>query len=232
MRPTCPPPQQQLQLLPALQLHIFSFLPANDRALSGRLVCRDAAAGLIGPDHCTASLPQPLPPHATPWAQAGCWQQHVRQLSLAQKVQLLCTAAASGSEVNLEVALALLLPSIFPMHLRLRYEFKSLFERRATDPRAVAASEFFTPGVAAATEGHPQLLGWLLRRCPGLLWPQAALEAAARHCDLAGLQLAWRLLQEGCGGGGRNSIQTGWFSSRVVHPRRCGQDGVDIGSCS
>ncbi len=97
----------------ALQLHILSLLPPNERALSGRLVSPDAAAALSGPEHCTASPSQPLPPHAVPWAVAA-GQQHVRQLPFRHKLQLLCTAAASGSEVNLEVALALLQPSIFP----------------------------------------------------------------------------------------------------------------------
>ncbi len=32
-----------------------------------------------------------------------------------------------------------------------------------------------------------------------MLWPDLVLESAAQHCDLAGLQLTWRLLQEGCG---------------------------------
>ncbi len=170
-----------LQLPPALQLHILSFLPPNDRALSGRLVSPDAAAGLSGPRHFTARLYKPLPPHAVPWAvEAG--QQHVRQLPFRHKLQLLCTAAESGSEANLEVALALLQPSVFP---ELLYQ----------DMRKGTA--YPNPGVAAVEAGHPQLLGWLLRHCPALLADRRAiLMAAARHCDLAGLQAAWAAL--GC----------------------------------
>ncbi len=167
-------------LPPALQLHIVSFLPPNDRALSGRLVSPDAAAGLSNDPTCTASLSQPLPLHAVPWAvEAG--QQHVRQLPFRHKLRLLCTAAASGSEVNLKVAWALLQPSFFMERLR-----HSGWRRQRDDP-----------GVAAVEAGHPQLLGWLLRRCPGLLDAQCVLEAAARHCDLAGLKLAWAVLKFG-----------------------------------
>ncbi len=107
--------QHQEQLPPALQLHILSFLPPNDRALSGRLVSPDAAVGLR--EHYTASLFQPLPPHAVTWAvEAG--QQHMRHLPFWHKLQLLRTAAASGSEANLEVALALYQPRTFPELLR------------------------------------------------------------------------------------------------------------------
>ncbi len=95
------------QLPTSVQLHVLSLLAPNDRALCGRLACRDAAEGLNGPQHCTASLYQPLPPHAVPWAVEAA-QQHVRQLSFRHKLQLLTKAAASGCEVNLEVALALM----------------------------------------------------------------------------------------------------------------------------
>lgn len=54
------------QLPPELQLHILSFLPPNERALTGRHVCSDAADGLGGPDSCTARLSQPLQAHAAP----------------------------------------------------------------------------------------------------------------------------------------------------------------------
>ncbi len=174
-----------LQQLPtALQLHVLSFLPPDDRALGGRLVSPDVADALSGAQHCTASLSQPLPPHAVPWAlEAG--QQHVWQLPFRHKLQLMCTAAASGSEVNLEVALALLQPSIFPDVLQ--QGAKSWEELRM----------YHDPGVAAIEAGHPKLLGRLLRHCPGLLHPDHVLEAAARLCDLAGLQAARR--GRGCG---------------------------------
>ncbi len=185
-----PPPGQQLP--PALQVHVLSFLPPNDLALSGRLVSTDAADALNKPQHCTASLSQPLPPHTVAWAQSGCWQQHVRQLTFLQKLQLLCTAAASGSEVNLEVAWALLQPSVFPELLQ------------GCCPQHYGPLLALDPGAAAVKACHPPLLCWLLRHCPRSLVPETVLEAAAEHCDLAGLQLAWRLLQEGAGSGASN----------------------------
>ncbi len=163
------------QLPHVLQQQILSLLPPNERALSARFVCRDARDGFK--EDCTASLSQPLPPHAAPWAQeAG--QQHLRQLPFNQKLRLLYTAAASGSEFNLEVVWSLLQPSVFPELLHSGY---------------YAAY----PGEAAARAGHPHLLGWLRRHCPALLHTSAVLQAAARHCDLAGLQAAWEALQGG-----------------------------------
>ncbi len=182
-----------LQLPTALQLHILSFLSPNDRALSGRLVSPYVADALNAPQHSTAFLSQPLPAHAVPWVmEAG--QQHVRRLPFRHKLHLMCTAAASGSEVNLEVALALLQPSIFPESL-LTYDSIIWQTTLTHDPDL---------GVAAVKAGHPQLLGWLLRRCPGWLRPGCALSTAARHCDLAGLQMTWAALKdhyEGSNGG-------------------------------
>ncbi len=167
-------------LLPtAIQLHILSFVPPNDRALAGRLICRGAADSASDVELCTASIAQPLPPHAKSWAmEAG--QQQLWQLPFRRKLQLLCTAASSGSEVNLEVALALLQPSVFPEVLHKR---PCCWKWSALCP---------DPGAVAIKAGHPQLLGWLLRHCPAsLLNPNRVLEAAAAHCDLAGLQAAW-----------------------------------------
>ncbi len=172
----------QQQLPTALQLHILSFLCPNDRALSGRLVSPDTADALSGPQNCTAFLSQPLPAHAVPWfMEAG--QQHMRQLASRHKLHLLCTAAASGSEGNLEAALALLQPSIFPELLQHWISFRGPY--LATDL-----------GVTAVKAGHPQLLGWLLRRCPGRLRPGCVLQAAAQHCDLAGLRSVYEALKD------------------------------------
>ncbi len=173
----------QPQLPSALQLHIVSLLPPNDRALSARLAFRDLRADLSKPKHCTAHLSQPLPPHAAPWAVAA-GMQHVRQLRFRHKLQLLSTAATSGSEVNLEVSLQLLQPSIFPSALSSRS----------------GATVYWnpSPSVAAVEAGHTQLLGWLQRRCLGLLRPEATLEAAAKHCNLDGLQAAYKALKRSC----------------------------------
>ncbi len=168
------------QLPTMLQLHILLMLPPNERALSARLVSPDARDALSGPQNCIASLSQPLPAHSASWAQAA-GQQHLRQLPFRHKLQLLCTAAASGCEVNLEVVLALLRANVFPELLQQRREI----------------CEYPDPGVAASEAGHPQLLGWLLRHCRGLVEPVRTLAAAAQHCDLTGLQAAWAALQNG-----------------------------------
>ncbi len=175
--------EQQQHLPTALQLHVLSFLPPNDRALSGRLAFREANDALSKDPSCVASLSQPLPVHAEAWAvQAG--QQHVHSLAFQRKLGLLSTAAASGSEVNLEVALALLQPSIFPEMLLPGHTFRNGINNPAPP----------NPGVVAVKAGHLHLLGWLQRHCPSLASAPGVLEAAAEHCDLAGLQEVWGLM--------------------------------------
>ncbi len=105
----------------------------------------------------------------------------MRLLPFRRNLDLLSPAASSGVESNLEVALAVFQPSIFPALLQ-SHGYGSMVGGR-------------DPGVAAVKAGHLQLLGWLLRHCPGLLDATSVLEAAARYCDLAGLQAAWGALQ-------------------------------------
>ncbi len=168
---------QQQHLPTSLQLHILSFLPPNDRAFSGRLAFREANETLSTDPSCIASLSQPLPAHAEAWAvQVG--QQHVHSLTFQRKLGLLSAAAASGSEVNLEVALALLRPSIFPEMLLPGYTFR--FGMNNPTP--------LNPGAAAVKAGHLHLLGWLLRHCPSLASAPGVLAAAAEHRDLPGLK--------------------------------------------
>ncbi len=187
--PKLPPASGQLP--PTHQLHILSLLPHNDRALSGRLVSPDAAAGLSGPEHCTAFLSQPLPQHAAASAVEAA-QQHVRQLPFRHKLGLLCTAAASGIEVNLEVALAALQPSIFPELFQGVGEDMWRF-RYGPGGRCV-----IDPALAAVKAGHTHMLSTLVERCPALVHPVDVLEAAARDCSLVDLQLAWNAFRRGC----------------------------------
>ncbi len=167
----------------AVQLHVLSLLPTNDRALSGRMVCKGAAADASDAAMRTATLSHTLPTHAVPWAvEAG--QEHVQQLPFRHKLQLLCTAAASGSVTNLEVALAVLQPSLFP---------DALQERPSCWKWSDTCSDL---GEVAIKAGHPHLLGWLLRHCPAsLLLPDRVLTTAATHCSLADLQAAWKEIQ-------------------------------------
>ncbi len=190
------------QLPSTVQLHILSLLPQNDRALGGRLARRDASSHLS--EDNAASLALPLPLHALPWAQAA-GRQHMQSVPFRHKLRLLCTAAASGCEANLEAALAVIQPSVFPQMLQSGNPF---WKDRHTAPH--------DPGVAAVRAGHPQLLGWLLRHCPGLLAPDLVLEAAARHCNLAGLQAAWEALRDGdsCSSSGRSEGHSGGHADR------------------
>ncbi len=198
---------QSRQLPVALQLHILSLLPRNERALSSRFVCREAADALSEPQHCTASLSQPLPPHAVTWAQeAG--HDYMRQLPFHHKPLVLCAAATSGSEDNLEVAWALLQPSIFPDPPESWAPFRNCYHKLAN------------PGVAAVEAGHPQLLGWLMRHCPALLRPEAVLQAAVEHCDLAGLQGVCEVVGRAVG------------SSHVDHDRTWQQAALDAAAKS
>ncbi len=86
------------------------------------------------------------------------------------------------------------------------------------------------PGVIAARAGHLQLLGWLVRHCAALLMGEdcmcAIVSAAAQHCDLAGLQVVWAVLD--CSGAGayRPLIDEELLAAAVAASsnRRRGQD--------
>ncbi len=109
----------------------------------------------------------------------------VKHLSLPRRHSLLSTAAASGCEANLEVAWALLQPTLFHEMLPTgRYQVISH-----------VMLHVLCPGVAAVRSGHAHVLPWLLTHCPGLLDRASIVKAAARHCDLAGLQAVWGLLR-------------------------------------
>ncbi len=160
----------------AIIVDILKLLPPNQRALSGRHVFREARECLSGPEHCTASLSQPLPPHAALWAQEAV-QQRLRELAFHEKPQLLCAAVASGCEVNVAAAWGALQPSFF----------SGVPDIGKNDEGTLPACAP-CPGVAAVRAGHLRLLSWLARNCPALLKPRDCVIEAARHCDLAGLQ--------------------------------------------
>ncbi len=203
-----PPPQ----LPPELQLHVLSFLPPNDLALSGRAACREAWVSFDQPEHRAARLSQPLPTHAVqPFLEYGS-VYGMRLLPFRRKLQLLSTAAASGCEANLEVAWGLLRLCVPPELL--------LPPPGAGDGAGAASildrygSVLPDPGVEAVRHGHVHLLRWLLQhRCP--LQPSATLEAAAAHCDLAGMQAAWQLLQGNAGDGQRLELGPGVLAAAV-----------------
>ncbi len=179
------------QLHPELQAQVMDFLPPNEQALVGRLVSRGLGARL---SNRTARFRQPLPPSAG----YAAWQPHlhqaVKQLTFFNKLDMMSAAASSGSETNLEVAWGLLRPCLHPDLLLQPQEYR---ERKSYGDW----TRFDGPdaGTAAVQAGHAGVvLPWLVRhRCP--LHPDQTLEAAAQHCDLAGLQAVWQLLGYGPG---------------------------------
>ncbi len=173
-------------LLPELRLRILSLLPPNDLALSGRLSCKEAAQHFTEPQHQTARLSLPLPCHAatTLWCVEAA-EGVMRQLSLVHKLRLPGCAAASGCEANVEFALQLLQPHVFP---------ELLHTGHYRDLAMLGMGPMTDVGSPAVASGLAHLLPALEQRCPGLLNPGRTLEAAAQHCDLAGLQAAWEVL--------------------------------------
>ncbi len=153
---------------------VLEFLDPNERAITGRLVSRDACRRLREPRLRTALFRLPLPQHA---AMDPAWQPHIhrafQQLTFLSKLSSLSAAAASGSELNLELAWALLQPCI-----SLGFEGTPSAEDTAT---------------AAVRHGHLHLLPWLLQHgC--LMNKHSMVLATAEHCDLAGMQRVWELL--------------------------------------
>ncbi len=171
-------------LLPVeLFRRVLELLPPNDQALSGRLACKLAAQLLDQAHHRTARFSQPLPAwfNACIWLQQ--WREGMRLLTFNGKLRLLSAAASSGSEANLEYAWGLVQPCLFP----------ELLPGAKLSMRPFYIQPQGDPGVAAAEAGHAHLLPWLVEHCCPLD-PRRTLEAAAQHCDLEGMQVAWRAI--------------------------------------
>ncbi len=188
-------------LLPELRHRILKLLPPNEVALSGRLTCKDAAESLADPGHCTVRLREPLPDYADPQRCIQYSQSSFCDLTFHGRLRATSVAAASGSEANMSVAWGLLKPCLFeelcpgansvpPLH----YASASWFNSVGWVDAPPLVQE--DPGSAAVKAGHVHLLPWLLRNCVPLD-PQRTLNAAAEHCDLAGLQSVWDLLSAG-----------------------------------
>ncbi len=181
--------------LPAeLRLHILSLLQPNDLALGGRLSCKDVAQHYTKPKFCTVHLSQPLPDHVISAGLLDSAQAALRQLTFQQKLQLPANAAASSCEANVEFALQLLQPHVFPELLRSDRGYAWAFKRSKSKLYGGTLPPIADVGSAAVASGLAHLLPSLAQRCPALLDPGRTLEAAARHCDLAGLQAAWGLV--------------------------------------
>ncbi len=183
--------QHSASLPPELRLRILSLLPPNDLALGGRLSSKDAAQRFSEVPNRTVHLSsQPLPGYVTTatWCIGGA-ETAVRELTFPQKLLLLIRSSCSGHETNVEFVWQLMQQQLFPELLRtdhyLTVTDKVLLQEREEVPEI---------GSAAVSSGLAHMLPALEQRCPGLLNPIRTLEAAARHCDLAGLQAAWGLL--------------------------------------
>ncbi len=158
-------------------------LEPNEVALNGRLVSKEICGRFSQPLHSTARFSMCLPHSASDAA----WQPHLkqafRQLPFNVKIDTLAAAASSGSEVNLELAWALVQPSVSLIGLD---ETAHLEDPTWEDP-----------GAAAIRSRHLHLLPWLAEHgC--MVKPYDTLAAGLEHCSLPELQTVWELL--GCGG--------------------------------
>ncbi len=171
------------------------------------------------PQQCTLLLSEPLPPSPQAYDLAlAKAQQGVSALSFRRQVNLFSTAAASGSQANLELVWAVVRPRVCPELLHVG--------PNKLVPRYKQLDRISDPGVTAAAAGHPHLLPWLLAHCPGLVDPAKTLAAVAGHCDLAALQGAWDLLREAitAPGAGEDSHQPG----RIAQDSGSGAEGPSM----
>ncbi|GFR43678.1 hypothetical protein Agub_g4786 [Astrephomene gubernaculifera] len=88
--------------IPEVVERVANFLPRNDVASTLRLVSKSWAAPLSGPEYTVVHLSQQAQPHAFKerWGAPGA----MRNLTFAQRLQLLCLVARTGSISNLQVA--------------------------------------------------------------------------------------------------------------------------------
>ncbi len=173
-------------LPPELRLRIATLLDANSMALGARLACTEDNRLLDKPTHRSVNLNQPLPANA-----AACLEASLQQWTLRQKLRLLVEAPKCGIAENVEVVWGVVSPNLFPELLRTDHYMNLLRcdpGRMGPKPRPMPEVDI---GVNAVTSGMSHLLPSLEDRCPGLLDPGRTLEAATRHCSLAGLQGAW-----------------------------------------
>ncbi len=170
-----------------LRLRVLSLLPPNELALGGRLACKDAAERFSQPHHRTVHLNQQLPPYFD-----TCLKAFLRHWPLRHVLWLLVGSPRCGREEGVEAVWRAVQPHLFLELLRIDHYLKLLHQDAASPGQNAAMKDDI--GSAAVAGGLAHLLPSLAQRCPGLLDPGRTLEAAARHCDLAGLQAAWELL--------------------------------------
>ncbi len=183
------------QLPTELLLLVLERLPPGELALTGRLVCKDAAKHFSKPEHKTA------PGTAL----------DARLLTFDGKLRLLSSVAASGRQSNVQAAWRLLRHSFFG----------ELQSGRSFSCNTYSSWRWWHDmGSAAVKAGHPDLLSCLTDdKLP--VNPTRTLIEAARHCDLAGFQSAWRLLTRKWSGHGYEGGAKLWalrYAARLRSP--------------
>lgn len=179
-----------VDLPPDLRLRVIGSLPPHVLALTGRLVCRGAGQHFCEPHHHTTSvsdlLSNPLPSHyanSAPYIERAT--EALGALTFRQKLLLPVLAATSGCEANVSFALQLLEPSLFPELLHTSHYRKVLLHDQRSHDLPLPDM-----GSTAVASGLAHMLPFLEQHCSWLLDPARTLEAAARQCDLGGLQVA------------------------------------------
>ncbi len=181
-------------LLPTeLLLLVLERLPPGELALTGRLVCKDAARHFSQPEHKTA------PGTAL----------DVRLLTFDGMLRLLSSVAASGRKSNVQAAWRLLHQNfIVELQSGRRFNITTYRSRRWWDDM----------GSAAVKAGHPDLLSCLTDdKMP--VNPTWTLIEAARHCDLASFQSTWRLLTRRWSGNGYEGGVKVWALYYAARPQ-------------
>ncbi|KXZ45309.1 hypothetical protein GPECTOR_56g406 [Gonium pectorale] len=168
---------------------IARFLPRNEVACSLRGVDKATAAMLRSPEFTTMRLSEPVPHHAFAWR----WGRPgaTRELTLAQRRELLCLTAASGATENLalvkRVAGCRLTAKVCyaagkagqlefcALLAQLGFDMGCAVEGAAAVGHLALCEELMswagvqysplTCAVAAAEAGHTHIVEWMVRRC-------------------------------------------------------------------
>lgn len=182
----------------AVLLHVLEFLPPNDIAYAGRLVCKDAALLLLShtphdPPAFVATtkvelLREPLPASMPTQEAAERIAAAFQKLTHFRRLRALSLAVVSGSTTTMSIVWTQLRRCLLPG--RTPRQLGEAYSNVRVRPDATHCPD---PGTAVCKKGYLHLLPWMLEQ--GVpLDPARTLAAAARYLRLAGLQAVWRLL--------------------------------------
>ncbi len=183
-----PTPQAEREPVPNdVVLTVLAALPPNELAFHGRRVFKAAAAHFDTSHYCTVALGQPLNDPQMQQQMRSQLLDALPHMSFRHKLSLMVSAAASGCEANLEVAWEVLQPCLFPGFVLAPAHLDGTGPLRALFPNPAVAAIARAPADRVAPT-----LDWLVSRCPLLVQGEdiALATAAAKTCDLGGLQLA------------------------------------------